>query len=184
MENFLAVEEVQALQPGDWIWLVDLHDGTRSAGTYREIDKQGPQTVFLDGRCSGFRHYFEYGSKWVAYKNKEADLKANSPEKTSAEIEEEGMSILLAYDILLNHTAQETAQHLIKAGYGDKQQAVKDFIDTIDTELTLMLFQYRTIQDMSQSGVPYANGIADCLNKFRELAKELSLIKRPNIEET
>lgn len=55
----LTIEELKALKVGDWFWVVDLYSGVNSG--YVQIDDN-----FVD--CVDFD---DYGTDWLAYKNKE-----------------------------------------------------------------------------------------------------------------
>lgn len=68
----LTIEELEALEVGDWVWVIDISDcGNRSRGQYRQVDIKNKDAIMLDGRCYGSRRYADYGTKWLAYKNKE-----------------------------------------------------------------------------------------------------------------
>lgn len=41
------------------------------------------------------------------------------------------MALLIVNDILLGHTAEETAKHLVNEGYGDTKQAVREFAERL-----------------------------------------------------
>ena len=41
------------------------------------------------------------------------------------------MALLLVNDILLGHTAEETAEHFVNAGYGNIEQAVREFAEEL-----------------------------------------------------
>ena len=55
----LTIEQLKALEAGDWVWVVDLYSGVNSG--YVQIDDN-----FVD--CVDFS---DYGTNWLAYKNKE-----------------------------------------------------------------------------------------------------------------
>lgn len=62
----LTIEQLKALEVGDWVWYVDLRDGN---SFYLKKNCMIPSSlcVFL-GRNTD---YSDYGAKWLAYKNKE-----------------------------------------------------------------------------------------------------------------
>lgn len=47
----------------------------------------------------------------------------------------EEMELLLVNDILLNHNATETAEHLANKGFGNVKQAVKEFANKIERNI-------------------------------------------------
>ena len=76
--NALTIQQLKALQVGDWVWIVTLQD------YYRPNDVPYGEYHEIVGTCS--HYYFEvsydksdyyelpyadYGTKWLAYKNKE-----------------------------------------------------------------------------------------------------------------
>lgn len=72
----LTIEQLKALPDGDWVWVEDftksVNKSVYDCGEY--CHKVPP---YLDGFCygwqgsGGFHRYEEYGTKWLAYKNKE-----------------------------------------------------------------------------------------------------------------
>lgn len=62
----LTIEQLKALEVGDWVWYVDLRDKN---AFYLKKNGMIPSSlcVFL-GRNT---YYSDYGTKWLAYKNKE-----------------------------------------------------------------------------------------------------------------
>lgn len=64
----LTIEQLKALEVGDWVWICYLGDLKFYGSSYWKIAKQ-----YEDMLCSehtGFK-YSDYGTKWIAYKNKE-----------------------------------------------------------------------------------------------------------------
>ena len=78
MNKPLTVEELKTLEIGDWVWVVVLDEDSVS---YEFPEKQYLQKLpsFSDRfRFFNYRadaddglSYFGYGTKWIAYKNKE-----------------------------------------------------------------------------------------------------------------
>ena len=67
----LTIEELKALEVGDWVWIVDENF---KRGRYRETwgcDDFG--NFYLSAYCANRNIYSisDYGTKWLAYKNKE-----------------------------------------------------------------------------------------------------------------
>lgn len=70
----LTVEELKALATGDWIWVDDgICEG------YRQITRNGTQGMCL-GESDSLNTftYSNYGTGWVAYKNKEQTVGTKS----------------------------------------------------------------------------------------------------------
>lgn len=65
----LKIDELKALQVGDWVWVVVLEkdfDFEMKTGYYQKISEF---------------NFFDYGTKWIAYKNKEqAEAKGETVE--------------------------------------------------------------------------------------------------------
>lgn len=71
MSKPLTIEELKALQVGDWVWVIDENFKN---GRYRELlgcDDFG--NFYLSAYCASRNIYSfsDYGTKWLAYKNKE-----------------------------------------------------------------------------------------------------------------
>lgn len=70
----LTIEELKALPVGEWIWVVSKEF---SKGIYVQIEEQSnpisdtPLIFFRGGTYGVYPIYSTYGTKWVAYKNKE-----------------------------------------------------------------------------------------------------------------
>lgn len=71
----LTIEELEALPIGDWVWVKVLKPDYSSRDYNGEYCRIVPP--YTDGLCygwqgsGGFYKYSDYGSKWLAYKNKE-----------------------------------------------------------------------------------------------------------------
>ena len=68
--NELTIEQLKSLEVGDWVWIVhlDINVGVYGAIT-NPINKECFEYEFVEG--AGLHYYSDYGTKWVAYKNKE-----------------------------------------------------------------------------------------------------------------
>ncbi len=74
----LTIDELRALKAGDWVWVIikqpvagDFpHDGRYYQSANYEFMKNKNKGHVFNG-YSGFYPYSAYGTKWVAYKNKE-----------------------------------------------------------------------------------------------------------------
>lgn len=65
----LTIKELKALEVGDWVWVVDVETGY---GQYVQLTKI--TTAFfecLTVYCQKIFEFPHYGTKWLAYKNKE-----------------------------------------------------------------------------------------------------------------
>lgn len=71
----LTIEQLKALEVGDWVWVVEKEDAYPTHDFRGEYCRKVPP--YLDGFCygwqgfGGFYKYEDYGTKWLAYKNKE-----------------------------------------------------------------------------------------------------------------
>lgn len=65
----LTVEELKALEIGDWVWVIDF--ATKS-GCYKQINDicEEEDWIWFEEDC-GASHFPDYGKEWIAYKNKE-----------------------------------------------------------------------------------------------------------------
>ena len=84
----LTIEELKELPIGEWVWIVDTSEATKEnygGSMYARKYYQSFPDKYFDcgtlGRLYSF-NYVDYGTKWLAYKNKE---------------EAEGKSITLPY---------------------------------------------------------------------------------------
>lgn len=72
MSKPLTINELKALEVGDWVWLTDNHS---QCGHYAEIGDcivGGKNRLFLVDNTYNENYYYSYyGTKWLAYKNKE-----------------------------------------------------------------------------------------------------------------
>lgn len=82
------------------------------------------------------------------------------------EIEE--MALLLVNDILLGHTAEETAEHFVNASYGNVEQAVKEFASNI-----IDLLGEMGMERSSEYNDGYDDGVADCITNIKSRLTEL-----------
>lgn len=69
----LTIDELKALQVGDWVWVID---EDFKNGRYREITFQNelePTLFYVSSYSNPAKVYnfTDYGTKWLAYKNKE-----------------------------------------------------------------------------------------------------------------
>lgn len=70
MSKPLTIEELKALQVGDWVWIVRIEPIDKRQSYYAIADNISRLLV----RCSTGHisfDYSDYGIKWLAYKNKE-----------------------------------------------------------------------------------------------------------------
>lgn len=71
----LTIEELKALEVGDWVWIVE-NENAYPNHYFHEAYCRIIEP-YIDGLCygwqgaGGFYEYAEYGTKWIAYKNKE-----------------------------------------------------------------------------------------------------------------
>lgn len=65
MSKPLTIDELKALQVGDWVWVVK--------GNHRcyECKYLNDEIEFCSRRLGAAYKYSDYGTKWLAYKNKE-----------------------------------------------------------------------------------------------------------------
>lgn len=78
----LTIEELKALPIGEWVWLIDLEGNKKVYAT--KLQSNNTETRVCLDYVEDWHPYFysKYGTKWLAYKNKE---------------EAEGKSITLPY---------------------------------------------------------------------------------------
>ncbi len=75
MSKPLTIEELKALQIGDWVWIIDRANS--SIGKYYKIvdgTAYAPRVNFLrviSGMFDYAFRFFDYGATWTAYKNRE-----------------------------------------------------------------------------------------------------------------
>lgn len=84
----LTIEELKALEVGDWVWVELIHrleDVDKfTEGQYFQIHYGGINSIQcykLGGSNELLLLFSDYGTKWIAYKNKE---QAESGEKPAA----------------------------------------------------------------------------------------------------
>lgn len=74
--NMLTVDEIKALEVGDWVWIVETENAYPNHTYHGEYCRK-IMSNYVDGFCygwqghSGHYSYSDYGKLWVAYKNKE-----------------------------------------------------------------------------------------------------------------
>ena len=81
----LTVEELKALELGDWVWIISTQEAVKEGyggSMYARKYWQDFPNVFFNcgtlGRGYSFK-YEDYGTKWLAYKNKEqAEAESNA----------------------------------------------------------------------------------------------------------
>lgn len=69
----LTIEELKALQVGDWVWIVDRRANTNMYGKLTHSSSYFEKFAFYFETAGYSMQLFEedYGTKWLAYKNKE-----------------------------------------------------------------------------------------------------------------
>lgn len=67
----LTIEQLKALEVGDWVWLIDKIGDTKS---YWSISENTNEYLLVYQECYSFGNlnYSDYGKTWLAYKHKEA----------------------------------------------------------------------------------------------------------------
>lgn len=77
MNKPLTIEQLKALEVGEWVWLICIREGRHSDGFY--VRKEGrafndTKFVYDHINCDDYEvdYYSNYGKTWLAYKNKEA----------------------------------------------------------------------------------------------------------------
>ncbi len=71
----LSIEELKAMELGDWVWIVEKENAYPNNYFHGEYCHITPP--YIDGLCDGWRgrggcyKYSDFGTKWLAYKNKE-----------------------------------------------------------------------------------------------------------------
>lgn len=116
----LTIEELKALKVGDWVWIKDLVEENRCG--YHRVESINPYPIILKG-C-GFYLYVlfpDYGTKWLAYKNKEQA----EAEEYKIEFDEQGgwlgyQYIPAYYQPLCTADTKEAVEALIKKLRGEK----------------------------------------------------------------
>lgn len=68
MSKPLTIDELKALQVGDWVWVVDKEYNT---SRYYQQSKKCEEVLSVYGECYSAFQYSDYGTVWLAYKNKE-----------------------------------------------------------------------------------------------------------------
>lgn len=68
MNKPLTIDELKALKVGDWVWVKD----TLEEKYWRVYSNEGGRLIILASDCiTDSFLYSDYGTKWLAYKNKE-----------------------------------------------------------------------------------------------------------------
>ncbi len=67
MSKPLTIEELKALQVGDWVWVEDLNDGRKEYCQFFGIEDDA--VMFEDGKILWAINF--YGTDWVVYNNNE-----------------------------------------------------------------------------------------------------------------
>lgn len=103
----LTIEELKKLEVGDWVWLIDKVGDTKS---YWSISENTNEYLFVyqECYCFGTLNYAEYGTKWLAYKNKE-----------QAEGKEDSIKILEAENERLHDYKCKLEKELTERGFAE-----------------------------------------------------------------
>lgn len=72
----LTIEQLKSLEVGDWVWIIDfektVYKPISDSGKYFQIHYTGQNTLqFYNGNNDLLVLFSDYGTKWLAYKNKE-----------------------------------------------------------------------------------------------------------------
>lgn len=97
----LTIEQLKALEVGDWVWIID-KECPRYTGYYKIDLFEVSHLKLLQGLGVTLISYATYGEEWLAYKNKEqagakgeiVDLSTQDKEQQIDEI----LDILSSYD--------------------------------------------------------------------------------------
>lgn len=73
MSKPLTIDELKALEVGDWVWV----ESNTYGKTYAVVDDTDKDGLLLNAiSLFGWLAYADYGTNWLAYKNKEqAEIK-------------------------------------------------------------------------------------------------------------
>ncbi len=138
----LTVEELKALKAGDWIWRifpnrpefstyiqkVEFYEDCFSVSTYRGVQY--------------WLKYSEYGTEWIAYKNKEEANDVHNKEEVVKDIDAIDKEMVEAIErTIYLYSSSPTppdedlseciAKDLILHGYGDVKQAIKEALEKL-----------------------------------------------------
>lgn len=114
----LTIEELKALPVGDWVWIINKQFNVLR---YYQQSKKCCEAFSVYGECYSTFLYSDYGTKWIAYKNKELakiklddeqipdDVKIQALEMTCL-FKEQYINQLIAEK---NAIAQETAKEIL-----------------------------------------------------------------------
>lgn len=65
----MSVEEIKALEVGDWVWVINL---PMAQGQYAQVEETKQFGRYFSGKFYNvIPIYSDYGKTWLAYKNKE-----------------------------------------------------------------------------------------------------------------
>lgn len=69
MNKYLTLRELNSLEEGDWVWVIDL---TTNTGSYKQVNDvcKEEEWIWFEEDCYA-SHYSDYNKGWIAYKNKE-----------------------------------------------------------------------------------------------------------------
>lgn len=72
----LTIEQLKNLEVGNWVWIIDfektVYKPISDSGKYFQIHYTGQNTLqFYNGNNDLLVLFSDYGTKWLAYKNKE-----------------------------------------------------------------------------------------------------------------
>ncbi|MDE6399132.1 MAG: hypothetical protein K2L51_07410, partial [Clostridiales bacterium] len=68
----LTIEQLKSLEVGDWVWIVDELSNIKGYAQVEASKAIGDKGFIIPTKRSyGFGYYDTYGTKWLAYKNKE-----------------------------------------------------------------------------------------------------------------
>lgn len=121
MSKSLTIEELKALPVGEWVWVT--YNGHHEYNEYiqKSAKSDDKKLKILNLPCAGNLIYQDYGTKWLAYKNKEqaeaAEYKIDFDEQGGWEIRK---YIPAHYQPWCTAESEEEAENIIKQLRGEK----------------------------------------------------------------
>ena len=67
----LTIDELKSLEPGEWVWVIHKIRGERYCKIKDNSDSEGIYLCIGEKGFTDLWFFTDYGTKWLAYKNKE-----------------------------------------------------------------------------------------------------------------
>lgn len=150
----LTIKELKSLPVGDWVWVIIQQPNLEPMKGYWQKTKYTDSSVFLDGRyVKELFNYSDYGTKWVAYKNKEQAegaivLTKEEQEGSKTISDEDTLKFFMEHNTDIRKRTQEQV----------RKETAKEILSKISKYLKLFSHIHKYSEEAKNAEIEFADG--------------------------